>query len=111
MEELTENADEGGDEAESKHSEVKLGKLQFKVRCGVYFYLGLYHSTTAIKINYRFFFYSWSMILTQTAYRLPSFKRRSFLPWTWEALPILTSKSIFCLTKRRSLKQKSTVKP
>lgn len=31
MEELTENADEGGDEAESKHSEVKLGKLQFKV--------------------------------------------------------------------------------
>lgn len=32
MEELTENAEEGGDEAESKHSEVKLGKLQFKVR-------------------------------------------------------------------------------
>ena len=32
MEELTENADEAADEAESKHSEVKLGKLQFKVR-------------------------------------------------------------------------------
>lgn len=31
MEELTENADEGADEAESKHSEVKLGKLQFKL--------------------------------------------------------------------------------
>lgn len=31
MEELTENAEEGGDEAESKHSEVKLGKLQFKL--------------------------------------------------------------------------------
>ncbi|XP_052131465.1 synaptotagmin 1 isoform X1 [Frankliniella occidentalis] len=31
MEELTENADEGADEVESKHSEVKLGKLQFKL--------------------------------------------------------------------------------
>lgn len=31
MEELTENAEEGGDEAESKQSEVKLGKLQYKL--------------------------------------------------------------------------------
>jgi synaptotagmin-1 len=31
MEELTENAEEGADEAESKQSEVKLGRLQYKV--------------------------------------------------------------------------------
>jgi hypothetical protein len=32
MEELTENAEDGADEAESKQSEVKLGRLQYKVR-------------------------------------------------------------------------------
>jgi synaptotagmin-1 len=31
MEELTENAEDGADEGESKQSEVKLGKLQYKV--------------------------------------------------------------------------------
>lgn len=31
MEELTENAEDGADEAESKQSEVKLGRLQYKV--------------------------------------------------------------------------------
>ncbi|XP_067009980.1 synaptotagmin 1 isoform X2 [Anabrus simplex] len=31
MEELTENAEEGADEAESKQSEVKLGRLQYKL--------------------------------------------------------------------------------
>ncbi|KAK7788999.1 hypothetical protein R5R35_007383 [Gryllus longicercus] len=31
MEELTENAEEGGDEAESKQSEVKLGRIQYKL--------------------------------------------------------------------------------
>ncbi|XP_049833723.1 synaptotagmin 1-like isoform X1 [Schistocerca gregaria] len=31
LEELTENAEEGGDEAESKQSEVKLGRLQYKL--------------------------------------------------------------------------------
>lgn len=35
MEELTENAEEGGDEAESKQSEVKLGKLQYKVNISI----------------------------------------------------------------------------
>lgn len=35
MEELTDNAEEP-DEAESKQSEVKLGKLQYKVRIVIY---------------------------------------------------------------------------
>lgn len=37
MEELTENAEEP-DEGESKHSEQKLGKLQYKVFIGIQFY-------------------------------------------------------------------------
>lgn len=36
MEELTENAEEP-DEGESKHSEQKLGKLQYKVFIGIQF--------------------------------------------------------------------------
>jgi len=31
MDQLTENAEDGADEAESKQSEVKLGRLQYKV--------------------------------------------------------------------------------
>ena len=45
MEELTDNAEEP-DEAESKQSEVKLGKLQYKVK---FFFLSISISSSIIK--------------------------------------------------------------
>jgi hypothetical protein len=43
MEELTENAEDGADEAESKQSEVKLGRLQYKVSSFLHELLVLYN--------------------------------------------------------------------
>lgn len=64
MEELTENAEEP-DEGESKHSEQKLGKLQYKVFIGIQFtyidvhkYISTYSRHECITYNQRVYIFN-----------------------------------------------------
>lgn len=58
-----------------------------------------------------FFPFSLNTTSTRTPWPWPWSRRRSCPLWTWEALPIRTSKSTCCRIRRKSSKPKSTGKP
>lgn len=103
MEELTENAEEN-DEGESKQSEQKLGKVQYKVLRGS-------RDLIRCTIFWLMFRFSLNTTSTRTPWPWPWSRRKSCPRWTWEVLPIRTSKSTCCRTRRKSSKPKSTGKP
>lgn len=118
MEELTENAEEP-DEGESKVSEVKLGKLQYKVISYIIynFIRQIYrrlsasvHTNFHSFFSYNFPYFSSNTISTPTVYQWLWSKLKNSRLLTWVEHQIRTWKFTYSPTKRRSSRRKCIAK-